>query len=99
MPNDSPVRRKPIRERWDLLPYCGLRAVAEVLHDGEAKYPNSAWRSYPHRDSDQSPLNHAIGHAMEATSMEVGSSDRARTMAKAATNLLMQIELEIKENQ
>ncbi len=95
MPGDCPVRRKPLPERWDLLPYLGLRAVAEVMHEGEAKYPGNAWRGYPFKDSDQTPLNHAIAHAIKAAVLTVGSDERRRQMAKAAANLLMQIELEL----
>lgn len=95
IPNKSPAKRKPLSQRYDLAPFEGLKAVAEILHDGEALYPGSAWRQYPFKDSHEVPLNHAIGHAAKAASLPVGSLDRRRQMAKAATNLLMQIELEL----
>ncbi len=94
MPSSCPVGRKPLSERWDLLPYYGMKAVAQVFHEGEAKYRGSAWRGYPFKDSDQSPLNHAIGHAVAANNFSPGNPERLRQMAKAAANLMMQIELE-----
>ncbi len=96
MPSDCRVERKPLNARYDLLPEPGIRLMAEVLHHGEAIYPGSAWRGYPFEDSDQAPLNHAIGHALKAVSMKPGSRERAWEMAKAAVNLAMQIALEAK---
>lgn len=94
MPSDPPAERRPLSERWDLLPYRGLKAVAEVMYDGESLYPGSAWRGYPFSDSHEAPLNHAIAHAARAMQFLVGSRERRRQMAKAAANLLMQIDLE-----
>lgn len=94
LPTESPKQRKPISARWDLLPEPGIRLMAEVMYDGEVIYPGSAWRGYPVTDSDQAPLNHAIGHAVKAASMKPGSLERALEMAKAAVNLVMSIALE-----
>ncbi len=94
MPTERPKERKPLNARWDLLPEPGLRLMAEVMYDGEFLYPGSAWRGYPVTDSDQAPLNHAIAHVVRAASMNPGSHERARQMAKAAVNLVMSIALE-----
>ncbi len=86
--------RKPISQRYDLIPPLGLKAVAEVMYEGAAKYPDLPWRSYRAEGGDETPVNHAVSHVYKGLSLEPGTTERARQLAKAAVNLLMQIDIE-----
>jgi hypothetical protein len=84
-------RRQKIGERWDLIPYEGLVAVAEVFDYGATKYEDDNWKKINFSHSEQAPVNHAIAHAYKALTEPFGSDRRRWQLAKAATNLLMQL--------
>ncbi len=86
--------RKPVSYRYDLIPPLGLKAAAEVMHEGAAKYPDQPWLSYRAEGGDETPINHAAAHLYKALTMEPGTAERRRQLAKAAIGLLMQIDIE-----
>ena len=86
--------RKPLNKRHDLIPPLGLQLLAEIMYEGWLKYPDQPWRDYRAEGGDETPVNHAIAHVYKALSMEPGTRERARQLAKAAINLLMQIDIE-----
>ena len=86
--------RKPVSYRYDLIPPLGLKAAAEVMHEGAAKYPDQPWLSYRAEGGDETPINHAAAHLYKALTMEPGTVERRRQLAKAAIGLLMQIDIE-----
>ena len=95
--DNSPTR--PISpERWDLLPACALREVAEIMYRGQDKHPRDDWKEVDFR-SEQSPLNRAIAHAYKATEMAPHSKARTRQLAKAVARLLMQIWWELQDKE
>ncbi len=95
--NTFPVVNRPIlSERWDLLPACALREVAEIMYKGQDKYPQEDWKEVDF-SSEQSPLNRAIAHAYRATEMAPYSKERTQQLAKAACRLLMQIWWELQK--
>jgi hypothetical protein len=72
--------------------------VARVAEYGNIKKQlNGEYENWQKCDphSEQSPLNHAIGHAMEACELEYGSLERVWALAKASWNLLAQIWFEM----
>lgn len=84
--------RDPLNEAYDDIPPLGLRLVAKVMALGNAQGRGTQWKEYP-MSGDTSPLNHAIRHCFQATNHERANSDMAVLCAKAAVNLLMQIDL------
>ena len=106
---DRPIETKPLRitseaggvreacgARWDWLPYASLLWVARVFAYGGLKYGDNNWKGLDF-DSEQSPLNHGIAHAFEATEYPRGSIERKWNLAKAAWNLLAELWYEEKE--
>jgi len=84
-------RRQRLGERWDLIPYEGLVAVAEIMDYGATKYEDDNWKKINFRHSEQAPINHAIGHAYKALTEPFGSDARRQQLARTAANLLMQL--------
>lgn len=87
-------KRYQLAMRLDLLPGEGVRWAARAMHYGfVARGGKADWRGYP-LAGDKSPLNHAIGHLMEAVDIEPRHPRRVWKLAKAAANVLMAIWLE-----
>lgn len=93
---DFAYNRPVLSERWDLLPACALREVAEIMYKGLDKHPKDNWKDVDFT-SDQSPLNRAIAHAYKATEELPQTSKRIRLLAKATCRLLMQLWWELQE--
>lgn len=84
--------REECGARFDLIPFAGVKWVARVFHYGNVKYPDPPenWKGL-NTDSEQSPVSHGIGHAMEAMDYPKGSIERKWNLAKAAWNMLTAI--------
>lgn len=88
--------RSEVVWRLDLLPPAGVKAVGEILAYGAEKYDDWNWlRCNP--DSEQSGLNHGLGHGLDACVEPLGSSKRIDDLARMALNALMQIEMEMRD--
>lgn len=86
--------RKLIHERYDLVPPIAKKWLARVMAYGWYKRNGqSTWHEYD-TSGDQSPINHAEGHLAKAQGIRVGEPERIWQLAKAMTNLAMQIVLE-----
>jgi hypothetical protein len=74
-PNSSPCMNSPppvqrfstgaergtdVTQRYDLLPFVGLRRVAETAAEGASKYGEENWR---HGLETKNLINHAVAHA------------------------------------
>ena len=84
--------RQKIGALWEHIPgqFSSLVEVARISHYGAQKYALENWKSLDPR-SEQSPLNHAIGHCFEAAEMPMGDPKRIWALGKAAWNCLAQI--------
>ena len=99
LPKEEYFAARPILpERWDLLPACALREVAEIMYRGQDKHPRDDWKDVDFI-SEQSPLNRAIAHAYKASEMAPHSNKRTQQLAKAACRLLMQIWWELQSEE
>lgn len=86
--------RKLIHERYDLIPPQAKKWLARVMAYGWYKRNGeSTWNEYD-TSGDQSPINHAEGHLVKAQGIRAGEPERIWQLAKAMTNLAMQIALE-----
>ena len=75
-----------ISERWDLLPYLALRAIAACMHRGSEKYGE---KNYQLIDVP-AHLNHALRHVF--LFLEGDTSEDH--LVNASTRLLMALELD-----
>jgi hypothetical protein len=85
--------RQPISRRYDLLFQefgDAVDAWAEIIDYGEKKHGHLNWHKLDF-ETEQSPLNHAIGHLRKAASAKVGSSYRRRQLAKVLWNVAAQM--------
>jgi len=85
--------RQPLNRRYDLLLQefgDAIDAWAEIIDYGEKKHGHLNWHKLDF-ESEQSPLNHAIGHLRKAASAKVGSSYRRRQLAKVLWNIAAQM--------
>ena len=84
---ESGAVRSHLTERYDLVPAIGLRAVAQTMAEGAARYGEHNWqKGMPIGDT----LNHAIAHLYKYL-----SGDRTEQhLSHAAANLLMAIHME-----
>lgn len=85
--------RQPIGRRYDLVfEEFGeaLDAWAEIAHYGEQKHGNKNWWKLDF-NSEQSPMNHAIGHLRKAMSAPPGGEYRRRQLAKVIWNIAAQM--------
>jgi len=83
--------REKIGVRFDLIPYEALYEIAKVFAYGAEKYEDNNWKGLDFRSGEQTPLNHALMHLSHATSMPFGTLQRRWQLAKAATNITMEI--------
>jgi len=89
--------RKLIHERYDLIPPQAKKWLARVMAYGWYKRNGaSTWQEYD-TSGDMSPINHAEGHLNKAQTIRVGEPERIWQLAKAMTNIAMQIVLESSE--
>ena len=93
MKDTSKPTRKPLFERWDLLPWQGIAWAARAMWVGFAKRGRSDWREYP-TEGDEAPINHAMRHLARATTLRSGSMERLDQYGRVIANVAMQIELE-----
>lgn len=91
-------KRQRLNMRWDFIPgqFTSLSWISRVTAYGATKYSLENWKKLDPR-SEQSPLNHAIGHVFEAAELEYGSLERVWALSKAAWNLLAQIWFEMRK--
>lgn len=93
--DEEPGLRKMIPERFDAIPERAELWLARVMGYGlTARRGEDTWRETYRPKGNKSPLNHAMGHLAQARTMPVGSVERIWNLAKAMTNLAMQIWLE-----
>ena len=88
--------RKAFPFRFDLLPFNALKAMACIYYDANDRYPERHWRTLP-LTGEHSSYNHGLGHLLKAGEEHPGSSERIRQLAKAAVNLVNQIDVELNE--
>jgi len=89
--------RKLIHARYDLIPPQAKEWLARVMAYGWYKRAGkSTWNEYD-TSGDMSPINHADGHLTKAQKLRVGEPERIWQLAKAMTNIAMQIVLESAE--
>lgn len=77
--------------RFDLIPPTALKTVAEVLGEGEAKYPTIDGVPNWHYITTNDHLNHALAHVYAYLSgADTGEDD----LSHAATRLLLALEID-----
>lgn len=84
--------RQPISRRYDLLFQefgDALDAWAEIIDYGEKKHGHLNWHKLDF-ESEQSPLNHAIGHLLKAANSPPGPY-RRRQFGKCLWNIAAQM--------
>ncbi len=79
---ETGATRTDVRERYDLIPFAGLAAMAEVMAKGAETHGEDNWRKgIPVKDC----INHCLRHVYQWL-----DGDRSeRHLAHAACNLMM----------
>jgi hypothetical protein len=92
--------RQPVGKRYDLLFQefgDAIDSWAEVIDYGEKKHGHLNWHKLDF-ESEQSPLNHAIGHLRKAAAAKPGSPYRRRQMGKVLWNVAAQMWWDAKQS-